>query len=906
MVLDAAGNFAFDTTFALDGSADGVHTIALRATDVAGNVSALNQTTIELDTQITVPVIEVTEHATGDTLTHGDVTSATLLVLGGTGDPGSNVTLNEATLGVIGTATVDGTGSWVIDASGTNFAEGTYSFTATAQDDAGNTSVASDGFVVQVDTTPPDVSLDIAPVGVITNTNLTITGDVSDPTDVALLEAQIDGGAYFVVTLQPDGTFSFDTTFALDGTDDGLHTVRVRATDPVNNVSDPVEATFELDTQIAAPVIVHVDQDTGVSNADQITHDATLILTGTAEAHSTVTVSEAALGVIGAATTDALGAWSLDATATVLAEGSHSFTATATDEAGNTSVVSAALVVQVDVTDPTVSIDSPVDGLVTNTNVTVTGVADDTFLLDQLEAQIDGGSGGAFFAVAVQPDGSYSFDTTFALDGTDDGLHTVTLRATDVAGNVSSLTQVTWTLDTQVAVPSITAISQDTGVNNSDAVTHDTTLVLTGTAEAHSTVTVSEAAIGVIGTATSDALGAWSLDATATILDEGSHSFTATATDLAGNASGPSAAFAVQIDVTDPTVSIDTPVEGLITNTNVTVTGIAGDEFALDKLEAQLDGGSGGVFVNVTVQPDGSYIFDTTLALDGSDDGSYTIRVRTTDAAGNVSSLTERSFLLDTQIVAPVIVDFTQDTGDSSTDGITSDTRLVFTGTAEPDSTVTLSEATLGVIGSAAVDGLGQWAVDGTETILADGTYTFTATAQDLAGNVSVASVPLTVQVDTAAPGVVINNPTPGSPGLVTETNVTVDGQVLDLTDAVLLEAQINDSSGGSGGTWLPVAFDPTTGLYSFDTTLALDGTDNGIYTVQVRVTDVAGNESVPVETSFTLAADVTLVETDQFHTAPPRKYPRIPRPRNSRKPIHVYSPDRSAGSTHQLPRSDL
>ena len=121
---------------------------------------------------------------------------------------------------------------------------------------------------------------------------------------------------------------------------------------------------------------------------------------------------------------------------------------------------SAALSVQVDLTSPTVTIDTPADGLITNTNVTVTGVAADTLALDSLEAQTDGDSGGTFVAVTVEPDGSYSFDTTFALDGTDDGAHTVVLRATDVAGNESTLAQVTWTLDTQVAIPMITAISQ--------------------------------------------------------------------------------------------------------------------------------------------------------------------------------------------------------------------------------------------------------------------------------------------------------------------------------------------------------------------------------------------------------------------------------------------------------------
>ena len=750
---DAAGNFSFDTTLTLDGSADGSHTIQVRATDLAGNVSAVTETTIELDTQVSVPVIEVTEHATGVVLTSGDVTAETLLVLDGTGDAGSTVTLNESTLGLIGTAVVDASGgtsgAWVIDEAGTVFAEGTYSFTATATDDAGNVSVASDAFVVVIDTTPPDVSLDIAPVGVITNTNLTITGSVSDPANVTLLEASIDGGSFFNVTLEPDGTFSFDTTFLLDGTDDGLHTVSVRATDTAGNVSDPVEATFELDTQIASPVVATVDQDTGVSNSDQITNDTTLIVTGTAEPNSTVTVSETTLGVIGTVITDAAGQWSLDATSTVLAEGSHSFTAVAVDVAGNTSITSAALVVQVDVTDPTVTIDSPADGLVSNTNVTVTGVAADTVALDLVEVQIDGDSGGTFSAVTVQPDGSYSLDTTYLLDGTEDGVHTVAVRATDVAGNVSTLTQVTWTLDTQVDAPLITSITQDTGVSDSDQLTSDTRLLFHGTAEPGpgSTVTLNEMSLGIIGTALTDTSGGWTVDGLATTLAEGTYSFTATTTDVAGNVSVASVPFAVVVDATGPTIVVDSPVEGSTVSSNIAVTGTVTDPNGVSLLEAAIDFGT---FFAVVVEPDGSYSFDTTFALDGSDDGPHTVTLRATDDAGNVSADEVVSFNLLAFLDPPVIVGIDQDTG--AGDGITSDATLLFNGTAQPGSTVALSEATLGVIGSATVDPTGVWMIDATSMTFAEGTYAFTATASTGGGSISDPSAVFNVTIDQTAP----------------------------------------------------------------------------------------------------------------------------------------------------------
>ncbi len=82
-----------------------------------------------------------------------------------------------------------------------------------------------------------------------------------------------------------------------------------------------------------------------------------------------------------------------------------------------------------------------------------------------------------------------------------------------------------------------------------DGITNDNTLVLTGTAEAGSTVQVYDGAT-LLGTAMANGSGAWSF-ATATLAD-GAHSFTAKATDAAGNTSSSSAALPVTIDTAAP------------------------------------------------------------------------------------------------------------------------------------------------------------------------------------------------------------------------------------------------------------------------------------------------------------------------------------------------------------------
>src|SRR5439155_21491984 len=105
------------------------------------------------------------------------------------------------------------------------------------------------------------------------------------------------------------------------------------ATDAARHTSPTTansSVTFDL-TAPTAPVITGISTDSGSSSSDGITSDQTLILSGTAEANSTVTVTRVGTGIIGTATANGSGAWSFDDTATTLAAGNHSFTATATD-----------------------------------------------------------------------------------------------------------------------------------------------------------------------------------------------------------------------------------------------------------------------------------------------------------------------------------------------------------------------------------------------------------------------------------------------------------------------------------------------------------------------------------------------------------------------------------------------
>lgn len=92
--------------------------------------------------------------------------------------------------------------------------------------------------------------------------------------------------------------------------------------------------------------------DSGYSNSDGITSDATPTVTGTAEVGATVSLYDGTT-LLGSTTADGSGNWSI--TSSVLADASYNLVAKARDAAGNESVVSSALVLTIDTTAPSLN-----------------------------------------------------------------------------------------------------------------------------------------------------------------------------------------------------------------------------------------------------------------------------------------------------------------------------------------------------------------------------------------------------------------------------------------------------------------------------------------------------------------------------------------------------------------------
>src|SRR5207248_2646753 len=121
-------------------------------------------------------------------------------------------------------------------------------------------------------------------------------------------------------TADAGGAWSFTDGRAL--ADGSTHSYSAVATDAAGNTGTASNTfTAHTDTSApAAPVIAGVSDDTGRSNADGVTNDQTLTVSGTAEANALVSVYDGA-ALLGTALADGTGAWSF-ADGRTLADGS--------------------------------------------------------------------------------------------------------------------------------------------------------------------------------------------------------------------------------------------------------------------------------------------------------------------------------------------------------------------------------------------------------------------------------------------------------------------------------------------------------------------------------------------------------------------------------------------------------
>jgi MYXO-CTERM domain-containing protein len=562
-------------------------------------------------------------------------------------------------------------------------------------------------------------------------------------------------------------------------------------TELVVNVGQTGFRVFEVHTGTSAPPAPVLTAPAALVNTAQP------VIRGTALPETTVTVLVDGVAV-GTTQVSTSGFWSLTPIAP-LAQGAHTATATAANANGVTSPPSQPRSFTVDSVAPSAPVITAPALFTATATPTIAGTAE---VGSTVSVRVDGQAVGVMTADAT---GAWSFDVVASLA---QGAHQVTATAKDAAGNTSPGSSLTFTVDMEApAAPVVTA----PGV-----LVNTQTPAVAGRAEAGSRVAVSldgQAA----GEVTADATGAWSFTLS-TPLAQGAHQATATATDMAGNTSAPSAARSFTVDSVAPASPVLTaPAEVIITPLPF----IAGTTEVGTTVVVWLDGQAAG---SATVNAAGRWSFIPASPLA---EGVHSVTATALDTAGNESAPSvARSITVDTvSPAAPVVV--------SPADGDKVGTvQLTFSGTAEAGSMVVVTVDGTNM-GQTPADAAGGWSLT-SPYALAPGMYTVTATALDSAGNVSPAADGNTFTVgeqrDTVPPAApVVVSPADGD--MVGTVRLTFSGtaeagsMVVVTVDGTNMGQTPADAAGG----------------WSFTSPYALAP---GMHTVTATALDSAGNVS--------------------------------------------------------------
>ncbi len=714
VTADGSGNWSFTPTTPLPNGT----VVNATATDASGNTSAGSSVTVDS----VAPATPVINPSNGTTLS-------------GTAEPGSSVTLTDGNGNPIGQVTADGSGNWSFTPS-TPLADGTV-VNATATDPAGNTSGQGSTTVDGVAPTTPTVNLSngsslsgtaepgstviltdgngnpIAEVtadgsgnwtytpstpianGTVVNVvaqdaagnsspGASVTVDsqapaapVLNPSNGTTLSGTAEPGATVTltdgngnpigqVTADGSGNWSFTPGTPLaNGT-----VVNATASDPTGNTSAPASTTVDS----VAPAAPVVNPSNGV------------VISGTAEPGATVTLTDGSGNPIGQVTADGSGNWSFTPS-TPLADGTV-VNATATDPAGNTSGQGSTTVDGVAPTTPTVNLSN-------GSSLSGTAEPGSTVILTD-------GNGNPIAEVTADGSGNWTYTpSTPIANGT-----VVNVVAQDAAGNSSP--PATVTVDS--SAPPAPVINPSNGV------------VISGTAEAGATVTLTDAGGNPIGQVTADGSGNWSFTP-GTPLANGTV-IVATATDPTGN-TGPQAA--TTVDAVAPPAPVIDPSNGVV----ISGTAEAGAKVILTD-------GNGNPIGETTADGSGNWTFTPATPLANG----TVVNAVAQDPAGNTGP--QGSTTVDA--VAP------------NTPVVNPSNGNLLNGTAEPGSTVTLTDGNGNPIGQTTADGSGNWSfTPGSQ--LPNGTVV-NVTASDAAGNTSL---PATTTVDSSLPSIPQVDPSNGS-----------------------------------------------------------------------------------------------------------------------------------------------
>ncbi|KTI43198.1 Ig-like domain-containing protein [Enterobacter hormaechei] len=755
--LDASGRWSVGVP-AADVSAltAGDHTITAALTDKAGNS---NSTTHEVEVNLTAPVLTI-DTVSGDDVINSSEKTQDLTITGTASGLAAGAVVTVMLNGKAYSATVDTNGQWTTTVPASEvgqLGEALYTVSASATDSVGNSTSTS--HTVNVESVLPGVIINTVAGDDVINaaelaTGQTISGTVVNAEAGNTVTVSV-GGHNYTATVQSDLTWSVSVPESvLTALGNGDLTVTASVTNGVGN-SGSGERDITIDANLPG---LRVDTVAGDDVINSIEHGQNLIITGssdglTAGTALTVTVN----GKTYAATVLADGTWSAaipSADVSALAAGAVTVNVEGQSSAGNPVTINHD--VTVDLANVAISIDA-----IASDDVINAAERGADLVLSGTTANVEENQtvtitfGGKSYTATVDAEGKWTATVPSAdLTGLKDGDASVQVSVTNVNGNSASAGR-EYSVDATAPSVTINTIATDDILNATEAQS-DLAISGTSTAEAGQTVIVS--LNGKDYTTTVSANGSWTLNVPAADLaglTDGSVTVTASVSDKAGNPA--SVDHNLTVDVTVPTVTIHT---------------VAGDDVinVAEHNQAQIIGGSAtgaaaGDKVTVTI---GGQTYTTVLdaagnwsvgvpanVISGLSDGTVTVFVSVTDAAGNTGSGTH-NVTVDTGLPS---VSFNAISDDNVLNAVEKGQDLSVSGTSANLAEGTLVTVTLNgknYTATTAADGTWSLTVPAADlTGLGQASYTLNATATNGVGN-SVSNT-ANLLVDTALPTVTIN-----------------------------------------------------------------------------------------------------------------------------------------------------
>lgn len=748
------------TKISLSNLTDSNYTLSVLGKDLAGNWSAV-PVTAAWTVQTAAPALTLATIATPTALTD--------IPLSGTVTSGASVTVSNTTNNSSTTVTVTGT-NW---ASGANLplAPGINTIVVTATDTLGNTASTT----IQVN------RFAVLPTAVVSGTPPFLTSLQSftmtvGGSSVVAYKYRLDGGAWTGET--PVAT---PITLALLG--DGLHKLEVVAKDMAGAwQADPAATVVQWTIDSVPPTVTFNPVATPTAAPSQL-------LTGTTEAGAVIRVAFNTTAVCSSVSYPTAATW--QCTASAFSSGSNLVTVTATDPAGNVSSATASIVF--DAAPPVATLSGAPSGSTRKTDAALlvggTDVVAYRYSIDNA----------AF--LPAPPAAGVPVSAPISLAGLADGSHTVKvvgIKASGAEQSQSSPTTASWTVDT---VPPIAVLSGLPPGQTNRTVTD----ITVGPADVQSYRYSLDSGLYSAETPVSTKIALAGLSA-------GPHTLSVVAKDAAGNWQTDATTHSWTIDLTPPSLSLDT-----VTTPTV---------FPSQTIKGSMETGAA-VAVSASTAASCSSISHPTATswscfLSGMVNGPNDITVTATDAAGNSSSVTATINLYTppAAVISGVPVSPTNATSATLTVGGTDVVAYRYSIDAGPFGNETLVSSPIIL------------------TQLAEGVHILQVIGRDTAGVWQVTASQASWTVDLTPPaGVTLAN-TPLSPTNITSAAITVSG-----ADVAYYKYRL-DSGDYSG-------------FVGVDVPITLSGLSDAPHSIKVLGRDQAGNvQDSAAPTTFTWTVD--------------------------------------------------